>query len=206
MRKIIFLVKNASWFTRIVALLAIAAAIISIVTMTQGRDAALNGPITKLPLLTMVMEESDLKEMEAEADFVSEEIQMALETQDPEDIKELEEEYGLSIEDLQVSFEEISLNSVSLAIQAEGDEEVTAIVSGIIKGVSIYAIVIIVLMALAAVFMKKGLMILSFILSLPFYFLLVGVGSITVAAVATVAFFVLVSIVNKNYKSYKKAN
>lgn len=206
MKKIFFVLKKASIFTRILALISLVLAVVSIVTMCVGVNAALKGPITDLPLVEMLEEAMGLDDLGEETEAISDEIQAALDSADPEEIEAIEEEYGMKIEELEKSFEEISLSSISLAIQGSGDEEAAAIMSGLVKGIGIYAGVVIALMALAAVFMKKGLMVLSFLLSLPFCFLFVGMAAVSVIAVATIGYMVLMSMVNRSYKQYKRAN
>lgn len=170
MKKLFYLIKHATWFTRIVALLALVVAVVSILTVYNGSKTAMDTPITELPVVTTFVQESDLDE--------------------------IEKEFGTK-----------TLNEVKESIEEEvDDEEIVAVVDTIFKAISIYATVIIVVMILAAVFMKKGLMILGTILSLPYCFLFVGMNAITTVLVALVAYFVLMTIVNKKYKAYKRAN
>ncbi len=205
MKKFMFLLKNASMAIRIVALIALVAGIVSIVTLSTGVSSALNKPITELPLVTMIMDEAKLKEMEMESKQLSAEIDEALKDQDAAEIAELEKEFGVSVDELKASVETISLNSLSTVFQAEGTKEVADIISGLIKGISIYGTVIAVVMALAVVFMKKGLMITAYIFALPILFLLVGGGALVTITVATIAHFVLLTIVNRKYKAFKRA-
>ena len=168
MRKIFFLIKHASWFTRIVALLALAVAIVSISTVYAGSQTAMDTPVTQLPVVTTFVEGDDLKD--------------------------IEDEFGTK-----------TLNEIKETIAEEADEEVVAVVDTIFKAISIYATVIIVVLALATVFMKKGLMIFGFILSLPYSFLFVGMNAITTMGAALVVYFILMTIVNKKYKAYKRS-
>ncbi|MBO5939283.1 MAG: hypothetical protein J6Q82_07300 [Clostridia bacterium] len=205
MKKILFLLKNASMVIRVIALIAAIAGIVSIVTLSTGVSSALNKPITELPLVTMIMDEAKLKQMELESKELSAEIEAALQEQDAAEIAELEKEFGISANELKESVETISLNSLSTVFQAEGDQEIAGIISGLIKGISVYGTVIAVLMALAVVFMKKGLMITAYIFALPIVFLLIGGGALMSITVATVVHFVLLTIVNRKYKAFKRA-
>ena len=168
MRKLFYLIKHATWFTRIVALLALVVAIVSILTVYNGSKTAMDTAITKLPAVTTFVQESDLKEIEAE--------------------------FGTK-----------TLNEIKETIAEEADEEIVAVVDTIFKALSIYATVIIAVMILAAVFMKKGLMILGTILSLPYCFLFVGMNAIMTVLGALVIYFILMTIVNKKYKAYKRS-
>lgn len=172
MKKLFFLIKHASWFTRIVALLALAAALVSIATVWAGSSTALDKPIADLPILTEygLFEESDVKEIKAELG-------------------------------------KASLNDVKGAVAKNvDDKEVVEMMETIFQVVSIYGTVIVVLLVLAAVFMKKGLMIFAFITALPYCLMFLGMSAITTVAIATVVYFVLMTIVNKKYKAYKRAN
>ena len=108
--------------------------------------------------------------------------------------------------EIKAEFGKTSLNDVQDTVKKNvDDKEIVELMETFVKVISIYATVIIVVLVLGAVFMKKGLMILGFIISLPYCLMFLGMGAITTMGIALVAYFILMTIVNKKYKAYKRS-
>lgn len=205
MRKIFFLLKKASFSLRLRGLIALAVGVVFLLTVLFGAVSAINGSVTKLPILKLAYSETQLNEMEASAEKYAQEIEEAIEKEDPAQIEKFEKESGVSIEKLKKSFDPISLKSMITIFELEGDSSFAGMFGLFVKIITIYAVILVALLALAVLFMKKGLMILAYILALPFLFIFVGVTAFVICTVAMIAYCILIGKVNKAYKAYKKA-
>lgn len=205
MKKFFFLLTKASFGTRLRSLIALAVGVVFLLTVFFGAISAINGSVTKLPILKLVYSESQLDEMETSAEKYAQEIEEAIEKEDPAQIEKFEKESGVSIEKLQKSLDPLSLKSMVTIFEMDGDREFAEVFGLFVKVITIYAVILVALLALSVLFMKKGLMILAYILALPFLFIFVGVTAFVICTVAMIAYCILIGKVNKAYKAYKKA-
>ena len=205
MKKFLFLLKNASESIRLRGLIALGIGVVFLLTVFFGAVFAINGSVTKLPVMKLAYSESELNQMEETAEMYAKGIEEAIEKEDPAQIEKFEKESGISIKKLRKSFDPISLKSMKTIYEITEDREVAQVFGLFLTVITAYAIVLVALLALAVFFMKKGLMILTYILSLPFLFIFVGVVAFVICTVALVAYCILIGNVNKAYKEYKKA-
>ena len=68
-----------------------------------------------------------------------------------------------------------------------------------------FAAFVLLFAALATLFLKKGLLITAYIFAIPFHLLFTGSALLVISTIVLVAFFVVLTIVNKDYKTYKKS-
>ena len=206
MKKFNYLLKNASMTTRIIAAIALVLGIVFIAMTCIGANSALNGAFTEIPLIDLVIDEEDRRLFEEETKNWAQELDRYLEEGNytEEDLKEFEEEFGLSIEEVKEALYPVSLNSINLLAKANGveDADFEALLNMILVVIKGYAGVIVLILALAVFFMKKGLVLTAYIVSIPFYLALAGGTAFAIVTVATVAYFVLMTLVNKEYKKF----
>lgn len=226
MKKMFFLLRNASMKARILAIVALVLGVAFIISLATGFSSAMKGPITEIPMFSMMMSAEDLRDIDKtfmEARLELERIRL---TTPPEKLEEFEKEYGVSLEELEEMLETHSLDSllkimeisleVSLQeelgniedyenVMSEGEEAVAAIES-VVNGVKIAGIIFMILLALSLLFLKKWLLNLIYLFTIPLSLVLLGVKSLVIGTIIVVAYNVLTSMVNKEYKAYKKAN
>lgn len=205
MKKFFFLLKNASFSVRLRGLIAFAVGVVFVLTVLFGAVSAINGSVTKLPVLKLVMSEEKLEDLEKTVEKSADEIEKAFEEGDAEDIAEFEQETGVTVEKLIKSLRPISLKSMQTILEWQGEDEVAQMFGMIVKVITIYAVALVALLALSVLFMKKGLMIFAYFLGLPFLFIFVGISGFVICTVAMILYCILMGKVNKEYKAFKKA-
>ena len=214
MKKFKFLFTAASLKSRILALIAVVLGVASILVVTSAVSTVVNGPLVKIPVIEMILPEDEMDSIGEGIDEMFNEIE-----KDP-DVKEMFEE--MFDQDLDELRDTMDIESVSLAdldtffqgffesdlVEGAGEdmsgvEAVKMIFSIIISVITIYAAVIAVFMGLSTLFLKKGLFIFAYILALPYYIAFVGTSSLVIATVLLIAYFVLVTIMNQEFKQWK---
>jgi len=205
MKKFFFLLKHASFSVRLRGLIAFVIGLVFLLTVFFGASSAINGSVTKLPIMKLVYSEAKLEEMEDSVEKYAEEIEEAIEKEDPAQIEKFEKESGVSIEKLKKSLDPISLKSMQTIFEMQNENALAQVFGLFVKIITVYAVILVALLALAILFMKKGLMILAYILGLPFLFIFVGITAFAICTVAMIAYCILIGMVNKAYKAYKKA-
>ena len=214
MKKFKFLFTAASLKSRILALIAVVLGVASILVVTSAVSTVVNGPLVKIPVIEMILPEEEMDSIGEGIDEMFNEIE-----KDP-DVKEMFEE--MFDQDLDELRDTMDIESVSLAdldtffqgffesdlVEGAGEdmsgvEAVKMIFSIIISVITIYAAVIAVFMGLSTLFLKKGLFIFAYILALPYYIAFVGTSSLVIATVLLIAYFVLVTIMNQEFKQWK---
>lgn len=162
------------------------------------------GSFADIPILKMVAGEDEMEYIEKRADYVLGNIDKAIEESDDDAIERLEDEYGISIKKLRNAFDPFSLRSCAKYGPAiTGDSDEYEVIQGVIIFVIVYAALIALITALALLFFKNGLLVLAYILSLPFHVFLSGTVFLLLCSVAYIAFSILLTKLNKEYKTYK---
>lgn len=226
MKKMFFLLREASMKARILAIVALVLGVAFIVSLAAGFSSAMKGPITEIPLISMMVSEEDQREIDEmflEARLELERIRL---TSSPEEIEKYEEKYGVTMEELDEMLKTSSLDSLfkilELSVEealkeelenvedyeevmSDSEEMVAALESGV-KTMKTIGIIFIILLALSLLFLKKWLLNLIYLFTIPLSLVLLGVKSLVIGTIIVVAYNVLTSMVNKEYKAYKKAN
>ena len=101
----------------------------------------------------------------------------------------------------------VSLNGIKQLGEEifEGDEETVMIFTVIVNGISAYAFIIGLFVALAGIFMNKALFIIADVFSALFFFVFVGAAWFFIFTALCIAYCILVSKVKKAYKAYRSA-
>jgi len=187
---------------------ALAAGIIAAILIIFSAFSAINSHILDLPFLKMVIPENELKEVRTTLDTTLEEIDKAIAESDQEMIQDFENEYGISIKTLREAFDPLSIKNLSKLFSSFDNSEfaqlaqISSILSTAIVG---FAIFICVLMALAVAFVKKGLMIFAYILSIAFLIMMAGMTMFLIVTAIVIAYIVLTTLLNTEYKKYKRS-
>ena len=208
MKKLNFTFKNADKKTRIIGIVALALALISILIVVLSANSAINGSFTKIPLIKLAASEGDLEKINDGAEEIVDGIEEAIENDDDEILDKLREEYGMSPKKLLDKFDPVSLNSIKIVMdKSESNEygEYVPIFSAIITGITVYAAILAIFVALSALFMNKGFFITSVVLSALFFLALVNFVWFFVFLALCIAYCILVSKVKKAYKLYNEA-
>ncbi len=204
MKKIKFTFMHANKSTRIVGIIALALALISILLLVVSSNTAVKGSITDLPIVKLFVPEDELDEIEDEYDKLIEEIEDAIDEDDDDVLDRIEDEFGMSAEKLLKKCKTPSLKTVLLLSEIEEDgEEAYAIFSIIITAINVYATILAIFVALSALFMNKGFFITSVSLSTVFFFTFVGAVWFFVFLALCIAYCILVSKVKTAYIVYK---
>ncbi len=203
MKKLKFLFKDASQKSRILAIIAAAMGVLIIALAFIGANNAINNEITKIPFIAMLGGEA-VDEIEDAMDDALDAIDEVIAESDDETIEALEDEFGLSVKEIRKTLDPLSLKNLSTLFDIMSDKinmpNIIAIFISVING---YAWLIAVITLFATVFLKKGLMIFAYIVSFAFFIVFVGMPSFIIATLAFIAFLVLTTLVNKEYKDYQ---
>lgn len=190
--------------TRAIAYAALAVGILFLAVLFLATSYSINAPITEVPLFEMVMGEDEIEDFEDTIDEVLDDLDTAIESGGEEAIREIEAEFGYSVEELRDIFETLSLRTMANVFD-DLDEEAGASAAMLLIGfICIIAAVVAILAAFAVGFMKKGLMIAAYIISILLYVLFAGAVFLILATVLCIAYFVLLTIANQQYKRYKR--
>lgn len=203
MKKLKFLFKDASQKGRILGIIAMAMGVLFIALAFIGANKAVNTEITKLPVFSAIEGEA-VVDLEKGIDKALDSIDEVIAKSDKETIKALEDEFDLPVKEIRKSLDPLSLNNFSKLFDIMSEKidmpNIIAIFISLING---YAWFIAIIAIFATVFLKKGLMIFAYIISLSFFAIFVGTPVLIIATIAFIAFIVLTTLVNKEYKNYK---
>lgn len=207
MKKFIYLFKNGDQKTRITTLIAIAAVALAFLMLILSVNSALNGPITKIPLVKIFVPEYELDALEERYEDLVDEVEDAIDDDDDYVIDEIEDVYDMSAKEfLKLIDRPLSINLVRKLAKLEAREPEAALMFTIITTIiTIQAIIVGVLIALAGLLMNKPLIIVANAISIAFFAFVVGAVWIILLTAFCVAYAVLVSILKKTYKEYKNA-
>lgn len=207
MKKIAFIFKNADAKTRIIGIVALALAALALLTVIISANTAINGPITKLPVIELFVPEEERDELDDYGKDLVELIEDAIDEDDDDLIEELEDEYDMPVKKILKLIDPVSLNGVKQLGEEiyEGDEETVMIFTVIVNGISAYAFIIGLFVALAGIFMNKALFIIADVFSALFFFVFVGAAWFFIFTALCIAYCILVSKVKKAYNAYRSA-
>ncbi len=183
---------------------ALGAGVASLLIIFLAAFYAITAPITRVPMFAMIVGEDEIEELEDLVDEVLDEIDDAIENDDDDAIERLEDELGVSVKKFQRVFKTLSLYSIATASEVMGDDEASSAAFLLIAIICVYAVLVAIFAAFAVGFMKKGLMIAAYVISILYYILFSGVVYLILATVACIVYFVLLTIANQNYKRYKR--
>ncbi len=204
MKKLSFVFKNADSKTCTVGIVAIVLAALAIVILALSANSAVNGPMTKLPVIEIFVPEEVRDELDDNGKDLVELIEEAIDEDDDDLIEELEDEYDMPVKKMLKLIDPVSLNGVKQLGEEifEGDEETVMIFTVIVNGISAYAFIIGLFVALAGIFMNKALFIIADVFSALFFFVFVGAAWFFIFTAICIAYCILVSKVKKAYKAY----
>lgn len=207
MKKFIYLFKNGDQKTRITTLIAIAAVALAFLMLILSVNSALNGPITKIPLVKIFVPEYELDALEERYEDLVDEVEDAIDDDDDYVIDEIEDIYDMSAKEfLKLINRPLSINLVRKLAKLEArDPEATLMFTIITTIITIQAIIVGVLIALAGLLMNKPLIIVANAISIAFFAFVVGAVWLILLTAFCIAYAVLVSILKKTYKEYKNA-
>ena len=215
MRKLFFLLRSATMKARVLAIVALVLGVAFIVSLAAGFNSAMKSPITELPIISMIAGEEDLTgdidEVFLEARLELERIRLAA---SPEKLEAFEKEYGMSLEELEELLETPSLDSlvkileISLELSLEEElenmegydevmsesEEVVAAIESAVKTAETVGIIFMVLLALSLVFLRKWLLNLIYLVTIPVCLIFMGVKTLVIGTILVVAYNVLTSM------------
>ena len=206
MKKINYLFKNADSKTRTMGIVALAIAAVMLVMLIISANTALNGSITKFPILKLFESEIQLDRFEDDYEDFMEELEDVIEDDNEYALERIEEEYGMSAEEILDTLDPLSLNGLKkLAGTVDAAPEETFIFTVLVFGVMAAAFIIGLFLVLGGLFMKKSLVILADIFSIGFFLTFVGAAGFVIFTVLCIAYCVVVSSVNSAYKMHKNA-
>ena len=204
MKKLSFVFKNADSKTCTVGIVAIVLAALAIVILALSANSAVNGPMTKLPVIELFVPEEVRDELDDNGKDLVELIEEAIDEDDDDLIEELEDEYDMPVKKMLKLIDPVSLNGVKQLGEEifEEDEEMIQAFTIVVDGIVGYAVVLGIFVALACLFMNKALFIIADVFSALFFFVFVGAAWFFIFTALCIAYCILVSKVKKAYKAY----
>lgn len=193
--------------TRIVSFVALGLAALFSLLVVIGAISALTRPVWEVPIFSLVAGEKTTKEMENVYEEAYDVVKDAIREDDDATIDELEDRYDLPIKSIEKAVKNPSLLNVSkLAIGLDGMDTSGIAALGVIIFLIIGGAAIVLLFSiLGTLLLNKALLIVGYVLGIPFFLLFAGSGIWVTATIALIAFIVVQSIVKKEYKTYKKS-
>ena len=205
MKKLTFTFSQADQKTRIIGCVALGLAVLAILLLVVSANMAINGSITKLPIIQLAVPEEELNAFDEEYEDLLAELEEAIDNEDEEKLEEFEEDFGISADEMLDMMETVSLNTIkSMSSVLEENDELTLIFTVLIGCITWYAVFLALFVALSALFMNKGFFITSVVLSAGFFFALVGAVWFFVFLALCIAYCILVSKVHTEYIVYKR--
>ncbi len=205
MKKLNFIINQANKKTQILGFVALGLAVLAILLLVVSANMAINGSITKLPVVKLFVPEEELNEFDEEYEDLLAELEEAIDNEDEEKLEEFEEDFGIAADEVLDMMDTVSLNTIkSLSSVFDESEELTLIFSILISSITWYAVFLGLFVALSALFMNKGFFITSVVLSAGFFFVFVGAVWFFVFLALCIAYCILVSKVHTEYIVYKR--
>lgn len=214
--KLQYFMKEAAQKYKVMNFVALGIGILCLILVIVSANQFINGSVFDIPIVTLMGEEmfgNDLDEVKEEYDDMMDLLQDAIEDED--EIWKFEREFGITEEeiedDLDMSLEEfsklldpLSLNSmvkISKAIDEYTDEGM-GIISAMLNVIRVMAAIFFLLTALAVLFSKTWISVLTYILSIGFFLFTGGVVLWLIASVAYITMAVLFSKLKFEYRVY----
>ena len=200
-----YLFSAASKKTRITSFIALGLAALFILLVVIGTISTLNADIWDIPLFGMVMDKKELKSLENQVEDAYDEIKDVIRSKDDEEIERLEDKFDTKIKSVEKAFKNPSLINMSTLFVGIGEKEAAQAGALLMGLVIFFAIFVLFFAGLGTLFLKKGLLITAYIFSIPFYLLFAGTALLVVATIVLIAYIVVQSMANADYKKYKMA-
>ena len=191
--------------TRILSFVALGLAALFLLLTVIGTISSLNRDFWDIPLFSMVLNKSELNELEDGCDEALDAVEDAIKDDDKDAIANLENDFDMNIKQIKKTLENPSLLNLSAIFVGLGEAEESLAAGMIIALILGFAAFVLLFAALATLFLKKGLLITAYIFAIPFHLLFTGSALLVISTIVLVAFFVVLTIVNKDYKTYKKS-
>ena len=191
--------------TRILSFVALGLAALFLLLTVIGTISSLNRDFWDIPLFSMVLSKSELNELEDGCDEALDAVEDAIKDDDKDAIANLENDFDMNVKQIKKTLENPSLLNLSAIFVGLGEAEESLAAGMIIALILGFAAFVLLFAALATLFLKKGLLITAYIFAIPFHLLFTGSALLVISTIVLVAFFVVLTIVNKDYKTYKKS-
>ncbi len=206
LKKLKYLQKEASAPSRIMYKIALGIGAFCLILIFLAANNVINGKFSAIPLIDMVLDDAELEDFEEKTDELVEALDDAIDDADEDLLEEFEDEFGVSVKKLRKMVDTLSINDIKkLGANFSDDKVFLTTISAIITFVIMYALVLAAITFLGILLGKGGFMILALVVSLPFHIFLSGTAFLILNAIACIAFTVLVSRLNREYKKYKKS-
>ncbi len=213
---------KASQKSKITASIALGLGLLCILSLILSANTFVNGSVFKIPALKVVFALSgderlaeEFEDLEKEAKELAEELDDILNDEDlireyeskhHISFEELEDEHGITLKEYYKIMKTPSLSAMSKGISqimggGSGSSQAIQLLIYMVVG---YTAILVLLAALALLFQKTSMCVLSCVLSLGFICLTGGVLWGILFAVGAIGAAVLFSSMKKEYKSYKR--
>lgn len=203
MKKILYLINDASTKIRIMAIIAFVLVIASIATLVISTNKVINGPVEEISSYKIISK----TEFEETNQIIKEDINNLKETlknADDETVKYYEELFGMSANEIVELLDVVSIHSLGeyLRLYEESIEVawVFEIIEYIIRGSSWILIAFLILSLLC---MSLALAIVIVVISFPFFMMFAGFKSFIIFAVLCITYGILFRMVKLSYRDYK---
>lgn len=200
-----YLFSAAPLKTRIMSFVALGLAALFVLLVIIGTISALTRPMWDIPLFPIATGEEEMEDLEDICEEAYDALKDAIRNDDEAYIEELEDRYGTDIKEVQKILKNPSLLNGSKLAVGLGEKEGLVAFGALIALVLGTAIITFAFALPAALLLNKALLIVGYILGLPFFIFFAGTGFLVAATVVLIAFIVMQTIVKKAYKNYKKS-
>ena len=200
-----YLFSAAPLKTRIMSFVALGLAALFVLLVIIGTISALTRPIWDIPFFPIAVGEAEMEDLEDQSEDAYDALKDAIRNDDEAYIEELEDRYDTDIKEIQKILKNPSLLNGSKLAVGLGEKEGLVAFGALIALVLGTAIITFAFALPAALLLNKALLIVGYILGLPFFILFAGTGFLVAATVVLIAFIVMQTIVKKAYKNYKKS-
>ena len=203
--------------TRILYFVALALGLAFAITLFASGSAIVNTPLMELPAVDMFVPEETKTELADTISGFTKEIDKLVEEGDEEAIAEVERQFNITVEELKAVMQNPSiqdmadvLGKITFPENEDSSSEssmpdlapIFDIIISAIVGIGVFFGA---LALLSIAFLKKGLLVFVYIISSAYAFLLVGMTSFIILTISAIAYFVITTIINQDYKSYKRS-
>ena len=213
---------KASQKSKITAIIALALGVLCILSLILSANAFINGSVFKIPALKLVFTLSgdedlaeEFEELEEEAEELVDELDDILDDEDLIEeferkhnisFEELEDEHGITLKEYRNIMKTPSLSAISKGVSQimGGDDSSAQAIQLLISIVAGYTAILVLLAALAVLFQKTSMCVVSCCVSLGFVLLTGGVLWGILYTVGVIGAAVLFAGMKKEYKSYKR--
>lgn len=200
-----YLFSAAPLKTRIMSFVALGLAALFVLLVIIGTISALTRPIWDIPLFPIAVGEAEMEALEDQSEEAYDALKDAIRNDDEAYIEKLEDRYDTDIKEIQKVLKNPSLfrgSKLAIGLGEQGDVVAFGALIALVLGT---AIITFAFALPAALLLNKALLIVGYILGLPFFIFFAGAGFLVAATVVLIAFIVMQTIVKKAYKNYKKS-